>query len=167
MKHTLFMIAGLALMTSCEKEILQPTKTIITSPTDISSTSSSRLEDCLEHNQRIIRTIVDSITQHGDWRKSMAYYFHIKTRDSLSAIYNEKIAATRVYESPQVFIEPSFWEDAKFDMLDSMKIVWNNKRLIIDSETQQSIEKEINCRRQMGDIKKCDEDTYDPNNGNI
>lgn len=156
-------ITSLALTTSCEKETLQPTKTVTQS--NMSSTSSSRMEDCLKHNQRIINNIIDSITQHGNWRKSLAYFYHIKTRDSLSAIYNLKIAETRVYESPQVFIEPSTWEDAKFDMLDSMNLVWKSKELIINSETQQSIDKEINRMRQSGEIIKCEEDTYDPNTG--
>lgn len=157
MKKTTLFLTLVALIASCKKEEIVP-KTI----TPQISLNTSK-EDCINYNQRIISNIIDSISEYGSWRKSMAYYFHIKTRDSLSEIYNEKIAQTRAYESPQVYADPNIWEDAKFDMLDSMKIVWRTKEIIIDSETQQAIEKEINRRKQTGEIKNCDEDTYDPN----
>ena len=44
--------------------------------------------------------------------------------------------------------------------------IWKEKELLINKEVQDSIQNEIKRRTDIGEIKECNKDVYNPNTGN-
>jgi hypothetical protein len=131
------------------------------------STQSTTIEECLEENQRIINGIIKKYTEYGGFKKSLGFYYHNKTKDSFIAIYNELINRNIVYESSygEINVLP-LYTTRKYDIIDSLNLIWKEKELLINKEVQDSIQNEIKRRTDFGEIKECNKDVYNPNTGN-
>lgn len=139
----LLAVLALSIFSSCEKEELNTSR-----------------EDCEKRNSAIVQSVIDEQTQWANFQINTGYYWHIKTRDSIVAIYNEMMSRTFVEESPQSSIAtmPLYLKE-KFDAIDSMNRLWKEKELAYRKEAQARVEEEILKLKRAGVIRDCDQDT--------